>query len=175
MRVSQKHEFLTAAYLAAAGRASWLCSIGLLLHVYCHRMQQLRTTLHMQRQQSAAHQQASELQSLTLAVHRGASLDSSSLTDQLREACSVLKGTDGAFEEDRDIVSKAALGLLKQLSIAQQGAQGPALIFAEELGPLPLQPAELQELLADLAGEHSWPHTLHPSDKQVDQLPFQGV
>lgn len=119
----------------------------------------------MQRQQSAAHQQASELQSLTLAVHRGASLNSSTLTEQLRKASSFLKGTDGASEEDSGIVSKAALGLLEQLSMAQQGAQEPVRIFAEELGPLPLQPAELQELLADLAGEHTWPHTL--SDKQI--------
>ena len=120
----------------------------------------------MQRQQSAAHQQASELQSLTLAVRRGASLDGSTLTAQLQKACSVLKGTDSASEEDRGVVSKAALGLLKQLSMAQQRAQGQAPQFAEGLGPLPLQPTELQELLADLAGEHPLPHVFHPSDKQ---------
>ena len=148
------------------------CSVGPLLHQYRHRMQQLKTTLHMQCQQSAAHQEASELQCLTLALHQGASLDSSTLTAQLQKACSVLKCTDSASEEDRGIVSKAALGLLEQLSMVRQGVQGPAHILAEELGPLPLQPAELQKLLADLAGEHTWPQRFLPSDKQVDCVPI---
>lgn len=125
----------------------------------------------MQRQQSAAHQQASELQSLTLAVRRGASLEGSTLTAQLQKACSVLKGADSASEEDRGVVSKAALSLLKQLSMAQQRAQGQAPQLAEGLGPLPLQPTELQELLADLAGEQPLPHIFHLSDKQVGLRP----
>jgi hypothetical protein len=138
-------------------------SSGLPLHEYCHCMQPLRNTLHMQRQQSSAHQQASEMQVLTLAVHQGAHLGDSTLTAQLQKACSVLKGTGSASEEGRGLLSKAALSLLKELSVAQQYAQEQAFISTEGLGPLPLQPAELQELLADLAGEQSLSHDIYLS------------
>jgi len=68
-------------------------------------------------------------------------------------ADSQLAPLQAASEEDKQAVGQAALELLRQLTRMQEHAKVHSHSPAEGLGFLPLQSAQLQELLAEIAGK----------------------
>ena len=111
--------------------------------------------LHMQGQATAGQQQAAWLRELAAGIEKGSPSNSGILKTALLSARDTLSSAHAAPEEKK-AVSEAALELVNRLTRMQGAARGAISSPTEGLGQLPLQPAELQDLLADLAGKKAY-------------------